>query len=138
MGYDAPPALLLQKCPNGILPYGVHSPEMLDGLVIGQVLTCTLRRNRTIPRNAAYWAGLQRAVKATDAWPTPSHLHDDLKRLCGYVERYSNPLTGREEERVQSTALDRMNESEFSLYFNSAQARFIALMGFGPWDWRTG
>lgn len=134
MGYDAPPSLLLQKCPAGILPYGIHSPEMLDGLVIGQVLTCAIRKNRTVPRNAAYWAGLQQAVKATDAWPTPTHAHTDLKQLCGYVEKYVNPLTGQITERVQSTAFDKMHESEFALYFRFAQARFIAAMGFDPWD----
>ena len=134
MGYDAPPPLLLQQCPAGILPYGVHSPDMLDGLVVGQVLTCAIRKNRTIPRNAAYWAGLQQAVKATDAWPTPSHLHNDLKRLCGYVDHYHNPLTGRDEVRVQSTAFDAMSESEFALFFRFAQARFIAAMGFDPWE----
>lgn len=134
MGYDAPPSLLLQKCPDGILPYGVHSPEMLDGLVMGQVLVCAIRKNRTIPRNAAYWAGLQQAVNATDAWPTPSHLHNDLKRLCGYVDHYHSPLTGREEIRVQSTAFDQMSESEFAAFFRLAQAKFIGAMGFDPWE----
>lgn len=130
---DKEPPILLQKCPTGLLPYGVHSGAMLDDLVMGQVLTCTPRKGRTLPRNGAYWAGLNVAVKATDAWPTARHLHDDLKRLCGYVDHYHNPLTGRDEIRVQSTAFDRMSESEFAMFFRLAQARFTAKMGFDAW-----
>lgn len=130
---DKPPPMLLQKCPTGLLPYGAHSGDMLDALVMGQVITCTPRKGRTLPRNGAYWAGLQAAVKATDAWPTPSHLHADLKRLCGYVDHYMNPLTEREEMRVQSTAFDAMGESEFAQFFQLAQIRFIGRMGFDPW-----
>ena len=129
-----PPPILIQKTPQGLLPYGAHSGPMMDALIMGQVLSCQPRKGRTLPRNAAYWAGLQAAVKATDAWPTPSHLHDDLKRLCGYVDVYHNPLTGRDEVRVQSTAFNRMGESEFAAFFRLAQLKFIEKMGFDPWD----
>lgn len=133
MGHDKPPAILIQKCPGGLLPYGIHSGPMLDDLGFGQVLTCTPRKGRTRERNAAYWAGLGVAVKATDAWPTAKHLHDDLKRLCGYVDTYHNPLTGRDEVRVQSTAFDQMPESEFAQYFRLAQMKFIGRLGYDPW-----
>lgn len=128
-----PPPILMQKTPQGFAPYGAHSGRMLAELVNGQVLTCTPRKGRTLPRNSAYWAGLQSAVAATEAWPTASHLHNDLKRLCGYVDVYHNPLTGRDEVRVQSTAFDKMSEHEFSLYFQLAQMRFSQAMGFDPW-----
>jgi hypothetical protein len=129
-----PPPILMQKTPQGWMPYGAHSAAMLDDLVMGQVMTCQPRKGRTLPRNAAYWAGLQAAVKATDAWPTPEHLHNDLKRLCGYVDVYHNPLTGRDEVRVQSTAFNKMSESEFAAYFRLAQLRFAEKMGFDPWE----
>lgn len=129
---QSPPALLLQKTPQGMMPYGAHSGPMLDGLIMGQVMTGTPRKGRTLPRNSAYWAGLQNAVHATDAWPTPAHLHDALKRLCGYVDFYHNPLTGREEVRVQSASFDKMGESEFAAFFSLAQLRFIEKMGFDP------
>jgi hypothetical protein len=131
---DKPPQILLQKVPGGFAPYGHHSADMLDGLVIGQVLTCTPRKGRSLPRNSAYWAGLQAAVKATEAWPTAKHLHEDLKRLCGYVDHYHNPLTGREEIRPQSTAFDQMPEAEFAAYFRLAQMKFIDRMGFDAWQ----
>lgn len=131
---DKEPPILLQKCPGGFLPYGAHSQTMCDDLVTGQVLTCTPRKGRTLPRNAAYWVGLQKAVKATDAWPTPKHLHEDLKRLCGYVDYYHNPLTGRDEIRVQSAAFDKMDESSFAAYFRLAQLRFVSIMKFDPWQ----
>lgn len=134
----SPPPILLQKTPHGYAPYGAYSADMLDGLIMGQVLTCTPRKGRTLPRNAAYWAGLQQAVKASGAWPTASHLHNDLKRLCGYVDTYHNPLTGRDEIRVQSTAFDAMSESEFAAYFALAQMKFIAAMGFDPWKMENG
>lgn len=135
MGYDKPPSILIQKCPGGQLrPYGQHSGPMLDDMVTGQVMECKPRKGRSEERNSAYWAGLNAAVKATDAWPTTKHLHDDLKRLCGYVDFYHNPLTGRDEIRVQSTAFDKMSESEFAQFFRLAQTRFIGKMGFDPWS----
>ena len=133
MGYDAPPPILMQKCPDGWQPYGGHSVPMLDELVIGQVVTVKPRKGRTLPRNGAYWVGLHKAVDATDAWPTATHLHADLKRLTGYVDIYHNPLTGRDEIRPQSTAFDKMSESEFAAYFRLAQMKFISAMGFDPW-----
>jgi len=134
MGYDTPPPILIQKCPDGLRPYDRISAEAIGDMVNGQVFTCKARRGRTVPRNGAYWSGLGVAVKATDAWPTAEHLHNDLKRLCGYVDVYHNPLTGCDEVRVQSTAFSKMGESEFAAYFRLAQARFIAQMGFDPWE----
>ena len=128
-----PPPILVQKTPAGLMPYGAYSGPQLDALVVGQVLTCKERKNRGLPRNGAYWVGLGNAVQATDAWPTAEHLHTDLKRLCGYVDVYHNPLTRRDEVRVQSTAFNKMTESEFATYFRFAQSRFIATMGFDPW-----
>ncbi len=133
-GFDTPPPILAQKCPAGIRAYGILSGETIDAMPMGQVFTLTPRKGRTLPRNGAYWAGLHTAVKATDAWPTKEHLHDDLKRLCGYVDIYHNPLTGRDEIRPQSTAFNAMPESEFAHYFRLAQAKFIAVMGFDPWE----
>ena len=130
---DKEPPILLQKCPDGFRPYGAPSAGLCDALVSGQVLTCAPRKGRTLPRNAAYWVGLQKAVAATDAWPTARHLHEDMKRLCGYVDYYHNPLTGRDEIRVQSAAFDKMTESEFAQFFALAQTRFLAKMGFDPW-----
>lgn len=133
MGFDKPPPLLLQKCPDGLKPYGAHSLDMLDELATGQVMEAKPRKGRTNPRNSAYWVGLQTATKATEAWPTPSHLHNDLKRLCGYVDVYHNPLTGKDEVRPQSTAFDKMSESEFAAYFRLAQLKFASVMQFDPW-----
>ena len=133
MGYDTPPPILLQKCPDGLRAYDRLSAGALADHVTGQVYTCKPRKGRTKPRNAAYWVGLGVAVKAVDCWPTAKHLHDDLKRLTGYVDIYHNPLTGRDEIRPQSTAFDRMSESEFAAFFRLAQLKFTERMGFDPW-----
>lgn len=134
MGHDTPPPILIQKTPNGLLPYDRISAESIGDLVNGQVMVAKPRKGRTLPRNSAYWVGLNAAVKATDAWPTAAHLHHDLKRLCGYVDVYHNPLTGQDEVRVQSTSFDKMSESEFAAYFQLAQMKFISKMGFDPWE----
>lgn len=127
----------MQKTPHGFKPYDQYSLGVLGDDVNGQVYKLTPRKGRMIARNAAYWIGLGLAVKATDSWPTAEHLHIDLKKLCGYVEAYHNPLTEKDEIRVQSTAFDRMTESEFVAYFMLAQQRFIAKMGFDPWERET-
>lgn len=132
-GMDKPPALLFQKTPRGVMPYDRLTAQALEEAPMGQVFSAKARKGRTFERNAAYWVGLNIAVKATDAWPTASHLHNDLKRLCGYVDQYFNPLTGREEIRVQSTSFDKMGEAEFAAFFRLAQAKFIAAMSFDPW-----
>ncbi|BAQ67244.1 hypothetical protein NHU_00072 [Rhodovulum sulfidophilum] len=128
-----PPAILIQKTPSGLMPYGPHSGPMLDDLPIGQVLTAKPRKGRLLPWNGAYWAGLRTAVENSEAWPTDKHLHQDLKRLCGYVEHYFSPLSGQWEIRVQSTAFDRMGQPEFAAFFRLAQMRFAQQMGFDPW-----
>lgn len=134
MGYDNPPPLLAQKTPDGFKPYNRYSSDTLADDVNGQVYKLTPRKGRMNARNSAYWVGLGIAVKATDAWPTADHLHTDLKKLCGYVEIVHNPLTGNDEVRVQSTSFNNMKESEFAAYFKLAQQRFIAKMGFDPWE----
>lgn len=131
---DKPPPILLQICPGAVKPYDRISAIAMEGFPIGQVMICTPRKGRTAPRNSAYWAGLHNAIDATDAWPTTQHLHDDLKRLCGYVDTYHNPLTGRDEIRVQSTAFSKMSEAEFAQFFKLAQMKFIKIMGFDPWQ----
>lgn len=128
-----PPDIRMVKTPRGLDPYGQYSAQEIEALPIGQVFRATPQKGRKLPTNGAYWAGMNTAVKATDAWPTAQHLHDDLKRLCGYVDHYHNPLTGRDEVRVQSTAFDRMNEPGFKVYFAMAQMRFIERMEFDPW-----
>jgi hypothetical protein len=133
MGHDAPPTILLQKVGDVFKAYDRLSASAVANHISGQVYTAKPRKGRTLPRNAAYWAGLGNAVNATDAWPTSRHLHEDLKRLCGYVDVYHNPLTGRDEVRVQSTKFDAMSESEFAAYFRLAQMKFMASMGFDPW-----
>ena len=134
MGYDTPPPLLMQKTREGFKPYDRYSFGQLSDDANGQVYKLTPRKGRMVARNSAYWVGLGLAVKATDAWPTSEHLHNDLKRLCGYIDVFHNPLTERDEIRVQSTAFNRMTESEFAAYFQMAQQRFIAKMGFDPWE----
>ena len=138
MGYDSPPPILAQKTLDGIKPYNRYSADATSDDANGQVYKLTPRKGRLTARNSAYWVGLGIAVKATDAWPTRSHLHTDLKRLCGYVEVAHNPLTGNDEVRVQSTAFDKMKEPEFRAYFRMAQQRFIAKMGFDPWERKEG
>jgi hypothetical protein len=131
---DNPPPILLQLCRDGVKPYDRISAMRMAEMPLGQVFRCEPRKGRTGPRNSAYWVGLQEAVKATDAWPTTEHLHDDLKRLCGYVDYYHNPLTGRDEVRVQSTKFAKMSEHQFAAFFRLAQMRFIEKMGFDPWQ----
>jgi hypothetical protein len=133
MGYDTSPPILVQKCHDGLRAYDRLSADALADHPTGQVYICKPRKGRTAARNAAYWAGLGMAVKATDHWPTAAHLHADLKRLCGYVDIYHNPLTGRDEVRPQSTAFDKMTEAEFSAFFRLAQLKFTERMGFDPW-----
>jgi len=130
---DKPPPILVQMTPHGLKPYDRHSEGLMAGAVNGQVFTAKPRKGRSLPRNGAYWGGLNAAVAATDAWPTASHLHNDLKRLCGYVDVYYNPLTKRDEVRVQSTSFERMSEQEFAAYFTLAQMKFIQVMGFDAW-----
>lgn len=130
---DAPPKPMVKKFAGRLMAISGFDAEALDAFPDGTEFDLTPKTKRSLPRNAAYWAGLGAAVKATDAWPTVKHLHDDLKRLCGYVDVYHNPLTGRDEVRVQSAAFDKMSEAEFRVYFQMAQMRFSQMMGFDPW-----
>lgn len=79
-----------------------------------------------------YWAVLNDVVKATQKWPTASHLHDDLKMLCGYYRTVINKASGGVYYVPDSISFDKMDQKEFGKYFENAMMKLAEAIGYDP------
>lgn len=122
------------KSGNTLRPYDKLSGIQLEEHDSGQVFQLTPLKGRKHNRNSLYWVGLRNAVDATDAWPTADHLHKALKKAMGYKTKVPDPLTGGETDVEDSISFEKMNEAEFSRYFDTVRRGFIDQMGFDPWE----
>ncbi len=130
---DKPPAPIVTKTANGLKPVSGYDAERLDTEPIGAEFDLIKRSKRSNPQQGLYWRGLHLAVEATGNWPTASHLHEDLKLMCGFRRQAVDWETGEVFTTLDSTAFDAMTQEEFSVYFNAAQAKWIEHYGFDPW-----
>ncbi len=130
---DKPPSIIVQKTVNGLRAVSGFDAERLDVEPIGAEYDLVRRSRRSNPQQSTYWAGLHLAVEATGNWPTASHLHEDLKLMCGFRRQAVDWETGEVFTTLDSTAFDAMTQEEFSVYFNAAQAKFAEHYAFDPW-----
>ena len=77
-----------------------------------------------------YWAILGRITKATEAWPTPEHLHRYIKFRLGYVETIRDPAGNPIAVIPDSTAFDAMGQDQFNAYFKQSMRLLEEEVGF--------
>lgn len=122
---------IVAKTPRGIAPVSGFDQEQLMGFPIGAEFKLVRMNKRSIPQHRAYWKALSLVCESTNQWPTPEHLHDALKRTCGYVT-VNHDMSGRPFVTTDSTAFDAMNQDEFKAYFDKAMAKLSEAVGFDP------
>lgn len=122
---------IVAKTPRGIAPVSGFDQEQLMGFPIGAEFKLVRMNKRSSLQNRTYWKALSLACEATEKWPTPEHLHDALKRACGYVT-VNHDMSGRPFVTTDSTAFDAMNQDEFKAYFDKAMAKLSEAVGFDP------
>jgi len=127
--------LIVRKLPNGkLMPASPFDYEQLAAFPAGTEFMVRSLTKRSLPQHRTYWKALTMVVRATDAWPTPEHLHDALKRDLGFVEVVTG-LDGKPFRRVESTGFDAMGQEEFQTYFDRAMARLAEVTGIDPLEW---
>lgn len=123
---------IVRKTPRGIVPVSGFDQEQLMGFEIGAEFKLVRLTKRSIPHHRAYWKALSLVVENDDKlWPTAEHLHDALKRACGYVTVIYD-LSGKPFLTTDSTGFDAMTQDEFRAYFDRAMAKLAEAVGYDP------
>ena len=128
---DRRPAPIVRKDARGLSPVDAFFAESIDADPIGTEYDLVKRTKRSNPQNSLYWVTLNHVVQATEIWPTPEHLHDALKRACGFIV-VNYDLHGKEFITTDSTAFDAMSPDEFKFYFDRAMEKLASTVGFDP------
>lgn len=123
------PCAMVEKAAAGLRPVGPYDAEAIDRAKLGQVFDLVPRARRSNPQNRLYWSILGAVVEATQAWPTPAHLHEKLVKGCGFVTLVLDPFTGEYTEERDSTAFDAMPPDEFKVYMDTALGRLSEVLG---------
>ena len=126
---EAPP-LFMRREGSGLSPASQLDAEIVEGLPRGVDLEIAVKhRKRSLPQLRAYWAGLGELVRATEAYPTPEHLHEAIKFHLGYVKPLQT-VTGHQVYVPDSAAFDAMDGSEFKTFLERAQRLCLEQWGF--------
>jgi hypothetical protein len=132
MKREKPPVPMVRKERHGYSPVSAYDAELLFSDAAGTEYDLVKRTKRSLPQLRLYWAMLGRVVKATGKWPTPEHLHSDLKIVLGYYIRTVNVFTGEERLEPDSAALDQMSADEFRGFFDRAVIELTNHLEFDP------
>lgn len=128
---DKRPAPIVRKEKRGLSPVDAFFAEQIIADPIGTEYDLVKRSKRSNPQNSLYWVVLGNVVNATGKWPTAEHLHDALKRVCGFVT-INHDLNGNEFITTDSTSFEAMNADEFRTYFDHAMEKLADAIGYDP------
>ena len=128
------PHLQVKLCQGHLEPLTRHVATLMEEYSEGQLFDITAVAYRSNPHHALYWATLQKVINSTDRWATKDHLHSDLKMLCGYYRTVINGLTGELYYVPDSIAFSKMDQKEFSMFFDKAMEKLTQAIGYDPLD----
>lgn len=123
--------IIVRKTPRGLQPVSSFDAEMLLAAPLGTEFNLASLTKRSLPQHRTYWKALSEVVKATEQWPTKEHLHDALKRVCGFVDIRHN-LDGSTYIATDSTSFEAMGPDEFKAYMDIAMKKLAETIGYDP------
>jgi hypothetical protein len=129
---EKPPHIEVVSTLRGLCPHLSDDAEKLVSVPLGHVfelVPVTKRSNRQL---RTYWKALGIVVKATGKWPSPEHLHDEIKFTLGYRKLVADLKTGEIAEMVDSIALDKMDHETFCAFMDQAMGLLAEHVGFDP------
>lgn len=119
---------------NGALePVTAYDAEQLAECSGDQAFSLLPISNRSPEHHKLYWLILGKVVKATGKWPTTEYLHRDIKMNLGYYKTIVNQFGGIYYV-TDSTAMKKMNQQEFNIYFEQAIELLADKLGFDPME----
>lgn len=111
--------VLFTKTQDGrIAPADGLSAEQIDGLSVGQVYGATIKKKRNVKHLRKYWALMSAVFPHQAFYPTVKKLERGVKRALGLTEEVLNPVTMEYETDTGSIAFDKMEQDEFSEYYD--------------------
>lgn len=125
------PGLIVKRTPRGLSPVSSYDAEVLAGFPLDMEFDVVPRSKRSLPQLRTYWKALTLVVHATDAWPTPEHLHEALKIDLGYVSKVTL-LSGETRIVADSAGINAMSQEDFKVFFDKAMARLAETTGIDP------
>jgi hypothetical protein len=125
--------IYLIRTEEGFIPeFRVDRYEIDRRFPIGARVKATgLTLPRSKKRNGLYWAVLAAVVEATDAVPTPEHLHQIVKLKLGFVTTAVLP-SGEVALIPDSTSFEAMSEDENRIFCERAFAWLASTFGLDP------
>lgn len=127
---EAPP-IIVHAIGSRLEPVSQMDAELIDGLPRGDLEITIKHRKRSLPQQRLYWKVLSDVVKATGKFPSPEHMHDEIKMALGYVEKRVT-FDGRIYYRPDSTAFEKMDGAEFKVFFERAMELISRELGMDP------
>lgn len=122
---------IVRKTPRGITPVSAFDQEQMMGDAIGTEYKLVKLTKRSLPQQRAYWKALSLVVANDERWATPEHLHEALKRACGFVT-VTHGLNGAPFVTADSTAFDAMDADGFRAFMDKAMAKLAEAIGYDP------
>jgi len=135
--HEKPPAPIVRTTARGLSPVSGWDAELILSDNLGAEYDLVKRSKRSNPQNSLYWVTLANVCRATNKWPTPAHLHHELKLVCGFKMTVVDWDTGEVSPAVDSTAFDAMSADEFRTYFDMAMEKLAEHVGFDPLAYRV-
>ena len=129
---DKAPSPIVRKTARGISPAAAFDAEQIMNDSFGTEYDLVKRSRRSLPQLRLYWSVLRNVVNATGKWPTATHLHEELKIICGYTRSVVNWETGEVHQIIDSIAFDAMTADEFRTYFDMAMKKLAEHLGYDP------
>lgn len=121
-----------------LVPVSIWDAELLDGCKQGQEFDLVRRSKRSAPHNSMYRAQLSLIVKATDAYPTPDHMHKWIKQTLGYTEPILSPKGKVVGMTLDSVSFDKMDQAAFNVFYEKAAQLIAQEMGIDMAQVRPG
>lgn len=132
MKRDKPPLIQVVMTPKGLKPLTADDAEKLVSVSLGHTFDLTPNTRRSNKQLRTYWKALGLVVRATGKWPSPEHLHDELKWACGYRRKFVDWETKQVREQPDSIALNEMTHEDFCQYMDVAMSKLADAVGFDP------
>lgn len=116
--------LYVQRRLNALYPCFSDDVDKVHKLLEGVDYRVTVTRPRNLAHHRKYWALIHLVYdnlpeELEGKFKTPDDLHFEIKMQTGYRERYVT-LGGAEIYRAKSISFEKMDQTEFEGYYDSA------------------
>lgn len=132
MAKDENPTIYMVRRGDSLQPEMAMDADLVRRIAPGVRVKVKISEGRSQDRLRLYWAYLGRVVKATGCAPTSEALHAAVKIGVGLVTPVM--LKGWQVNVPRSVAFDKMSETEFSEFLQSAEEWVIQNFGISISD----